>query len=46
MAQLRDKMNADLILAGLAESTRPRYIECAAAFVKYFHRSPDALGAE
>lgn len=46
MAQLRDKMNADLILAGLAESTRPRYIQCAAAFVKHFRRSPHDLGPE
>lgn len=46
MAQLRDKMNADLILAGLSESTRPRYIECAVAFVKHYGRSPHELGAE
>jgi len=46
MAQLRDKMNADLILAGLAESTRGVYMDCAVAFVKYQGRSPHELGAE
>lgn len=45
MAQLRDKMNADLILAGLSESTRLRYIECAGAFVKHLRRSPHDLGS-
>ena len=46
MAQLRDKMNADLILAGLSESTRPLYIGCVYAFVKHYRRSPRELGAE
>jgi integrase/recombinase XerD len=46
MAQLRDKMNADLILAGLAESTRCAYMGCAVAFVNYFRRSPSELGVE
>jgi integrase len=39
-------MNADLILAGLAESTRAVYMDCAVAFAKYFHRSPLELGSE
>lgn len=46
MAQIRDKMNADLILAGHAESTRSVYIGCAAAFVKHFNRSPTEMGAK
>ena len=43
MGQIRDRMNADLRLAGRAESTRKRYIQCARLFVKYFMRSPDQL---
>lgn len=46
MGHLCDKMNADLILAGLSESTRPRYIECARAFVKYWGCSPTEIGEE
>jgi site-specific recombinase XerD len=37
-------MNADLQLAGRAESTRESYIYCAKRFVKHFMRSPEALG--
>jgi len=39
-------MEADLILAGHAESTRTRYISCARRFVKHFMRSPQELGEQ
>lgn len=45
MDRLRDKMDADLKLAGRSESTRHRYIQCASRFVKYFRRPPGRLGA-
>jgi site-specific recombinase XerD len=44
MGRLRDKMNADLILAGRSASTRASYIDCARRFVKHFMRSPEAMG--
>src|SRR5687768_11615018 len=46
MGQIRDRMAADLQLAGLSECTRDRYINCAKRFVKYFNRSPEQLGQE
>lgn len=46
VAQLQDKMNADLVLAGLAELTRAVYIRCARAFVKHWGRSPSEMGEE
>lgn len=44
MGRLRDRMDADLRLAGRAESTRSGYIGCAKAFVKYFQRPPEEMG--
>jgi hypothetical protein len=46
MGQLRDRMEADLFLAGLSASTRAHYIYCARRFVKYWWRSPDQLGEQ
>ena len=46
MGRLRDKMDADLKLAGRSESTRASYIGCAARFVKYFMRPPETMGEE
>jgi len=44
MGHVRDRMDADLRLAGHAESTRIRYLNCAKRFVKYFMRPPEELG--
>lgn len=44
MGHVRDRMDADLKLAGRSESTRKHYIGCAKAFVKHFMRPPDQLG--
>lgn len=44
MGRLRDKMNADLKLAGRSERTRTEYIGCAVLFVKFHRRPPEALG--
>lgn len=44
MGRLRDKMNADLMLAGLSASTRASYIDGARRFVKHFMRPPEAMG--
>lgn len=46
MGYIRDRMHADLRLAGLSESTRDCYIHCAKLFVKFFDRSPEELGEE
>jgi site-specific recombinase XerD len=46
MGRLRDKMLADLELAGLSESTRAHYIGCARLFVKYWMRPPEAMGPD
>lgn len=43
MARFRDKMDADLRLAGRSESTRGHYIGCARAFVKHWMLSPDRM---
>jgi len=44
MGHVRDRMNADLVLAGRAESTRRNYIDCAKRFVKWVGRSPEQAG--
>lgn len=44
MGRLRDKMDADLKLAGRSESTRSHYLGCAKLYVKYWFRSPEWLG--
>ena len=44
MGHVRDRMDADLRLAGRSESTRRHYIGCARAFVKYFMKPPEGLG--
>lgn len=46
MGRLRDKMLADLELAGLSESTRAHYIGCARHFVKHWMRPPEAMGTD
>jgi integrase/recombinase XerD len=46
MGRIRDRMDADLRLAGRSESTRKKYIGCARLFVKHFMRSPDLLGED
>jgi site-specific recombinase XerD len=46
MGHIRDRMDADLRLAGRSESTRRKYIGYARLFVKYFHRSPELLGED
>jgi site-specific recombinase XerD len=44
MGRLRDKMDADLKLAGRSESTRSHYIGCVALFVKFHRRPPEEMG--
>jgi integrase/recombinase XerD len=46
MGRLRDKMAADLKLAGCSASTRRVYLECATLFVKHFMRPPEDIGRE
>lgn len=44
--RLRDRMAEDLRIAGLAETTRKRYLLGAAAFARHFDRPPSRLGHE
>ncbi len=44
MGQVRDRMDADLRLAGYSPSTRKIYLLYARQFVKHFKRSPETMG--
>lgn len=46
MGELRDRMDGDLRLRGLAEVTRSEYLRSVHQFVAYYRRSPRDLGAE
>ena len=46
MTPLRQKMEADLRLRNLADSTQRQYLWCIAAYARHFGRSPDKLGAD
>lgn len=46
MGVTRDRMMQDLELGGYAESTRERYLAVAAAFVAFFWRPAEQLGAD
>lgn len=46
MGQVREKMEQELSLRGLAENTRTAYLRYARAFVAYFRRSPLELDRE
>ncbi len=45
MGQIRDRMQADLQIAGYSEQTQKVYIHRAARYVAYFGRTPEELGA-
>ncbi len=44
MGLLRDKMTADLALAGYCPATRSHYLRCIRAFARHFMRPPEDLG--
>ncbi len=46
MGALRDRMEADLQLRGLSDSTCDVYLRCAYKFAEYFRRSPAEMGSE
>ena len=46
MGQLRDRMEGDLLLKGLAEVTRAEYLRCARQLAAHYRRSPAELGAD
>jgi len=43
MGELRDRMHHDMLVRGLAESTRESYLAAVAGLAKFYHRSPDRL---
>jgi len=43
MGELRDRMHHDMVVRGLAESTRESYLAAVAGLAKFYHRSPDRL---
>jgi site-specific recombinase XerD len=43
MGRLREQMEADMVVRGLALRTRQTYIESVARFAKYYGRSPEAI---
>lgn len=46
MGQLRDRMEGDLLLKGVAEVTRAEYLRCAHHLAAYYRRSPAALAVD
>lgn len=46
MGELRDRMEGDLLLRGVAAVTRKEYLRCARALAAHYRRSPAELGAE
>lgn len=43
MSALRQQMQADMVVRGLAPRTQKAYIDAVAAIARYFQRSPDTL---
>lgn len=46
MGKLREKMDGDLKLKGLAITTRETYLTCAAGFVRHHGKPPQAMGKD
>ena len=46
MGELRDRMEGDLLLRGVAAVTRAEYLRCARQLAAHYRRSPAELGAE
>ena len=46
MGELRDRMEGDLLLRGVAEVTRKEYLRCARAFAAHYRVSPADLGTK
>jgi hypothetical protein len=46
MTQLRQQMQADMVVRGLAPRTQRAYIDAVAAIARYYGRSPDQLSCD
>lgn len=46
MSALRERMQQDMILFGLAQSTQDRYIEAVKRLAKHYNKAPDMLTSE
>jgi integrase/recombinase XerD len=46
MSPLRQQMDNDMVLRGLADRTRETYIAAVVDIAKYYHRSPEQLSED
>jgi site-specific recombinase XerD len=46
MGELRERMQGDMLLRGLRQSTQQAYLDCAEKFAGYYRRSPARMGAK
>lgn len=46
MSPLRQQMQSDMVLRGLAERTQESYLAAVAGVARYYHRSPDQLSQD
>lgn len=46
MSPLRQQMQADMVVRGLAPRTQRAYLDAVAALARYYHRSPDHLSLQ
>jgi integrase/recombinase XerD len=46
MTALRQQMENDMVLRGMAVRTRQSYIEAVRGLAKFYRRSPDAISVE
>lgn len=46
MGELRERMQSDMLLRGLRQSTQRSYLDCAEKFAAYYRRSPAQMGGK
>lgn len=46
MSPLRQQMQADMVIRGLAPRTQSAYLDAVTGIARYYHRSPDRLGID
>ena len=43
MTELRRRMDADMVVRGMADRTRETYLAAVTGLARYYHRSPDQI---